>query len=398
MLMKNLFPILVLVLLIPLFSLAQTPKLDKDIKSQSTKLKEIRKEIDRLNSKISRSQKEEKATIKQIQQLDKQMSMITELKRGLQLERKLKERQIGVIQETISTTDEKISVMKERAARRVVRAYKLGHNRDIDLLLTSGDINQALRRSMYLSAINKAERQTLNELHAMISKNKSSQYNLAHALGEVKRNLDEQKRASLKKASQQQKKESHLSKVRKNKKSWENQKKSKEAAAKEVESKIADLQNKKQEVLRKIARETGKTLEQVKGEFAKHKGKLLWPIQGKVVSRFGPHKHEKLGTVTSNPGIDIAAPKGRDVHVVLDGVVLAITWIPGYGNTIIVGHGDYYTVYAHIDNIQVNLDDYIIRGQTVAQVSDIGSLDGARLHFEVWRGKDKVDPLKWLKR
>ena len=79
--------------------------------------------------------------------------------------------------------------------------------------------------------------------------------------------------------------------------------------------------------------------------------------------------------------------------------MVAITWIPGYGNTMIVDHGDsYYTVYAHIDNIQVNMNGYVLRDQVIAQVSDTGSLDGARLHFEVWRGKNKVDPLKWLKR
>lgn len=83
----------------------------------------------------------------------------------------------------------------------------------------------------------------------------------------------------------------------------------------------------------------------------------------------------------------------------MPGKVIAITWIPGYGNTIIVGHGSsYYTVYAHIDNIQVNMNGYVLRDQVIAQVSDTGSLDGARLHFEVWSGKDKVDPLKWLKR
>ncbi|MBT4360754.1 MAG: peptidoglycan DD-metalloendopeptidase family protein [Candidatus Marinimicrobia bacterium] len=397
--MKNAIYILLSLLIAFGVSYSQTEDLDKSINSQAKKLKEIRKEIDRLNSRINKTQKDEKATLKQIQNLDKQIAMVTQLKRELQKERRLKESQIKLLNETIQTTDQKILVMKERAARRAVRAYKLGQNRDIDLLLTSGDIHQALRRTTYLSAINKAEEITLNELQLMIRNNRSDQNNLGRRLGEVKRNIREEEQASRQISSQQQKKESQLSPLKRDRKSMQQQVKTKQAAAKKIQGMIEDLEKKKQERLRELARRRGMTMDQAKGEFAKHKGKLSWPVQGKLVGRFGPQKNEKLGTVTTNPGIDIAAQKGKGVRAVLDGIVVAITWIPGYGNTMIVDHGDsYYTVYAHIDNIQVNMNGYVLRDQVIAQVSDTGSLDGARLHFEVWRGKNKVDPLKWLKR
>ncbi len=325
--------------------------------------------------------------------------MTIQLKRELQKERNLKETQIGLLKETIQTTDEKIQVMKERAARRAVRAYKLGHNRDIDLLLTSGDINQVLRRGTYLSAINKAEHEMLTELQSMIKNNRSSQNNLARRLSEVKRNIHEEEQAGKQISSQQRKKETQLKTIKKSRKSMQQQVKTKKTAAKKIQGMIQDLENKKQERLRELARRRGMTMDQAKGEFAKYKRNLSWPVQGTLASKFGPHKNKKLGTVTSNPGIDIAAPKGKAVRVVLDGIVVAITWIPGYGNTIIIDHGDsYYTVYAHIDNIQVNINGYVLRDQVIAQVSDTGSLDGARLHFEVWKGKNKEDPLKWLKR
>lgn len=397
--MKNVTFILVGSLLLFQICAGQTEDLDKSINAQSKKLTEIRKEITRLNSKISKSQKDEKSTLKQIQDLDKQIVMITHLKRELKKERQLKEDQIGLLIQTIQTTDEKIRVMKERAARRAVRAYKMGHNRDIDLLLTSGDIHQALRRSTYLSAINAAEKETLNELQGMISSNRSSQNNLARRLGEVKRNIVEEEQTSRQISSRQKKKESQLSNLKKDRKSMQQQVKTKQAYAQRIKGMIQDLEQKKQERLRELARRRGMTMDQAKGEFAKHKGKLAWPVRGNLVGKFGPHKNEKLGTVINNPGIDIAAPKGQGVRVVLDGIVVAITWIPGYGNTMIVDHGDsYYTVYAHIDNIKVNMNGYVIRDQIVAQVSDTGSLNGAGLHFEVWKGKDKVDPLKWLKR
>ena len=83
----------------------------------------------------------------------------------------------------------------------------------------------------------------------------------------------------------------------------------------------------------------------------------------------------------------------------MDGIVVAITWIPSFGNTIILDHGaGYYTVYAHLDEIQVSVNSYVLRDQLIAQVGDTGSLDGARLHFEVWQGEVKVDPRLWLKK
>ena len=215
----------------------------------------------------------------------------------------------------------------------------------------------------------------------------------------MKRNIREEEQAGRQISSQQKKKESQLKTLKRDRKSMQQQVKTKQAAAKKIQGMIQDFEKQKQEILRDLARHWGMTPEQAAQEFAKNKGKLSWPVQGTLVGRFGPHKNEKLGTVTSNPGIDIKAPKGKSVRAVMHGKVIAITWIPGFGNTIIVGHGDsYYTVYAHIDNIQVNMNGYVLKDQIIAQVSDTGSLDGARLHFEVWRGKDKVDPLKWLKR
>ncbi len=397
--MKKMLTLFGISFLLSGLSFGQTEDLDKSIESQSKKLTEIRKEIDRLNSRINKSEKDEKATLKQIQTLDKQIAMVTQLKKELQKERKLKEDQISLLNQTILTTDEKIRVMKERAARRAVRAYKMGQNRDIDLLLTSGDIHQALRRSAYLSAINSAERETLKELHTMMMNNRVHQNSLAHRLGEVTRNLQEEEQSGKEITSKQKMKESQLKALKRDRQAMLHDVKTKRAAAEQIQGMIEDLENKKQERLREIAKHRGMTEAQAKGEFAKYKGNLGWPVDGNLVGSFGLHKNEKLGTVTSNPGIDISAPKGKPVHAVLDGIVVAITWIPGFGNTLIVDHGDsYYTVYAHIDNIQVIMDGYVLRDQVIAQVSDTGSLDGARLHFEVWRGKDKVDPLLWLKR
>ncbi|MCF7808260.1 MAG: peptidoglycan DD-metalloendopeptidase family protein [Candidatus Marinimicrobia bacterium] len=385
--MKNSFNIWILIFLIPLTIMGQTDDLDRQIQDQERTLKELRKSIDQLNSKISRSQKDKQATAAEIHRLDKQITMISQLKRELQKESRLKEQQIDLLIETIKSTDEKITALKKRAARRAVYAYKLGRNRDIDLLLTSGDINQALRRSTYLSAITKAEKQTLAELEAMIQSNRSNQNNLARTVGSLKRNIEERERASRDIAAKQGKKKRQLKNIDQNITALKADLETKQRGKQKLQETISELINQRASKYKSTS------------NFAKNKGSLRWPVRGQLVGRFGPHKNEKLGTVTHNPGIDIAAAKGKDVHAVQDGYVVAITWIPGYGNTLIIDHGDnFYTVYAHIDNIKVAMDNKIFLDQVIAQVSDTGSLHGSRLHFEVWQGENKVDPIIWLRR
>jgi septal ring factor EnvC (AmiA/AmiB activator) len=385
--MKIFTPILI-VLIFGLSSvLGQTDDLDKQIRNQERTLNEIRKSIDELNSKITRSQKDKKATVQEINRLDKQVTMINKLKRELQKESNLKEQRIDLLIETIKATDKKIIALKERAARRAVQAYKMGSNRNIDLLITSGDINQALRRSTYLAAINKAEQETLRELEKMMHSNKSNQNTLARAVSGLKRNIEERERAGKELSTTQRKKKSRLNTINQDIQTYKDDLERKQEGKKKIENTIRDL----------IKQRASKY--KSKSDFARNKGTLRWPVRGELVGRFGPQKNERLGTVTENPGIDIAAQKGKDVHAVQDGYVVAITWIPGYGNTVIIDHGDnFYTVYAHIDNIKVAMDTKVFRDQVIAQVSDTGSLHGSRLHFEVWQGEKKVDPIKWLQR
>lgn len=76
-----------------------------------------------------------------------------------------------------------------------------------------------------------------------------------------------------------------------------------------------------------------------------------------------------------------------------------ITYIRGYGNTIIIDHGGgYYTVYTHIMDVEVDEGGYVQALDTIARVGDSGSLDGAKLHFEIWGNKQKLNPELWLRK
>ena len=129
------------------------------------------------------------------------------------------------------------------------------------------------------------------------------------------------------------------------------------------------------------------------------KGQLPWPADGRVISKFGRKWNPKLKTTTDNPGIDIKGKPGSSIRTVLGGVVTTITYIRGYGTTIIVDHGGgFYTVYSHVTNIQTNVDSQVRNGDVIAYMGDSGSINGSKLHFEIWGKGQKLDPEKWLRR
>ena len=132
--------------------------------------------------------------------------------------------------------------------------------------------------------------------------------------------------------------------------------------------------------------------------FGALKGRLPWPTEGRIVTGFGAQVHPRFGTRTFRNGVDIEAAVGREVLAVHGGHVIYTGWFKGYGNLIIVDHGnEYYTLYAHIADIEAKEGEDVRQGQRIGTVGDTGSLAGPRLYFEVrYQGKPQ-DPEQWLR-
>lgn len=129
------------------------------------------------------------------------------------------------------------------------------------------------------------------------------------------------------------------------------------------------------------------------GDFSNFRGRLPWPAAGDVVKSFGRQPHPMVPSVTiTNGGIDIEAGRSARVQAVFPGIVLGTPLIPGYRQTVMVKHGNYYTVYSNLDRILLQAGDEVEAGTTVGFTSPAGDA----LHFELWRGKDRQDPKRWL--
>ncbi len=121
---------------------------------------------------------------------------------------------------------------------------------------------------------------------------------------------------------------------------------------------------------------------------------FLWPTPGhRVIEGYGERTNPRTGTVTVNPGITIGVEAGGAVCASAGGTVSRVSWLPGYGTIVIVQHRDRYrTVYGNLAGATVK------RGQAVTAGQRLGSAAGPGVHFEVWRGKARLNPLTVLPR
>lgn len=129
------------------------------------------------------------------------------------------------------------------------------------------------------------------------------------------------------------------------------------------------------------------------------KGLLMMPVKGKIVSFFGRYKDDRYNVTHFQSGIRIEADRGEPVRAVYSGRTLYASWFKGFGNMMIIDHGDhYYTVYAHLEEQFKAKGDGVEAGEVIATVGDTGSLTGAGLHFEIRHHGKPVNPLGWIKK
>jgi lipoprotein YgeR len=121
-----------------------------------------------------------------------------------------------------------------------------------------------------------------------------------------------------------------------------------------------------------------------------NKEEFVWPIKGKVRSYFNDRRGEGL-----NRGIDIEASEGDMVKAGREGTVVLANFMPGYGETMIIDHGDgFVTVYAQNRKLLSKVGDHVYKGDPIAEVGRIGRK--SFLHFELRKGAAAVNPLYYL--
>ena len=132
-------------------------------------------------------------------------------------------------------------------------------------------------------------------------------------------------------------------------------------------------------------------------DYVQGTGALSWPVNGTITSDFGYRTHPIWGTTIFHSGIDIGVDYGTPVHAADGGVVVYADWISGYGNAVIIDHGNgLSTLYGHNESLAVSEGQSVSKGQVISYAGSTGNSTGPHVHFEVRADGDPVNPLNYL--
>ena len=378
--------------------LAQQSQVDfeKELKQQNSAIESLRNEIEATKKRIQSENQKEKSSSKRVINLSEEISLLQRLVKEIDKEEKLLVADIARTESQIIKSEVELDTLRVRYGRRLTKMYKKGQLSNIEKILSSTSWRQAIYRTKYLKIISDLDQKTHNTIRSLLIEIGKQKLNLEGALRK-KRRLKKDREVTLTSLrSKKRKEQRELIKIRQSQKELKTYLTEKQAGVKQLEKIIANIQDDIARVEREARIRKQQQALQLK-EFPKLKGQLAWPAEGRVITKFGRQWNPKLKTTTENPGVDIKGKPGSEIRTVLGGIVTTITFIRGFGTTIIIDHGNgFYTVYGHVTNIQTNEDSQVRGGDVIAYMGDSGSINGSQLHFEIWGQGKKLDPEKWL--
>jgi septal ring factor EnvC (AmiA/AmiB activator) len=362
--------------------------LEERIKSQSQELENLKKEINQHRSKSKELDKEEASIIRRLSAVEEEIELSGRLLQQLIEREDLLTEQIDSLQASVAVERSALNIQEQRLRARLRQLYKREPNYKWEILLGSESIHHMLQRYKFLKLVAERDAALLTEVRNRKNILEHEQAVLTEALADVAglkaAQVEESEQLSIKKDERVV----MLQRIRNQKSRHTKAIGDLEKAREEIQGLIGQLEQRREQEAAQLGN---------LGDFAKLKGFLIRPVEGKLIRSFGRYRHPKFGTVTFNSGIDIQAPSGTPIRAVAKGVVEFMDWIAGYGKCVILNHGQgYYTLYAHVSTLFVQPERQVEQGDVIAEVGDSGSLEGFVCHFEIRKSKEALDPMAWF--
>jgi septal ring factor EnvC (AmiA/AmiB activator) len=271
--------------------------------------------------------------------------------------------------------------------KRLRSIYKFGRGQAMEVLLTSKTFADVAKRVYYLSMIADHDREIIEDFTEQVE----SKRILVEYIAEKKDRIESVEReARVEAENLRMKKEQRdglVAQLKEKRYYYENLARELEEASRNLETVIGALESR------------AEALAEADTTFEGRMGTLMWPCDGEVISEYGMETHPRFGTIIKNNGIDIRTAPGTRVRSVGPGKVSFAGSLSGFGNCIIVSHGDgFYTMYGHLESLLVGKGYRVGEGEAIGYIGETSTPEGAVLHFEIRKGKVPLDPSKWLLR
>ena len=375
---RNRYRLLSALLVILLFVLAAAPALADELEEKQQQLTNVQQQIEAQQRKAELARRKEQTIAEQLRAIQQELDVAEEEFEAINDQLENTEQHIKSNIELSNRLTKKLEAQTKTLHRRIRDIYKNGQVNYLDVLLGAKDFNDFVGRMDILKKIlaydnaliqgTKTDREALRKAKEQLETDRAKIVEL--------RKLAAAKREQV--ASRRQERRGVLNAATYERETAERAYRELIETSRQIEQLIKRIQSGDKNI-------GGST------------GTMTWPAEGEVTSPFGWRVHPIFGTQRLHTGIDIGADYGDAIRAADGGVVIHADWIGGYGNAVIIDHGNgISTLYAHNSQLLVSEGQTVSKGQTVARCGSTGYSTGPHLHFEVRHNGSPVNPLNYL--
>jgi len=376
-----------LILFALLFCLAVAPLSGADDKSVKEKqLKTLLHKIDKLKQAIDVKEDSKSRYIKQLKTIERSVGKVNLKIRKIDDQIKTKKAELSALRATRLEHQRRLSRENEYLAQQVYSAFTLGSQEKVKLLFSQQKPQTLQRNLVYYQYFSNARVALINSVQTSIDKIIETE----SLIRQTQLDLQENQQAL---AAQREQLKKSLGKRKTIITSLDKQLKSQGGSLSRLEDEATQLQNLIKSIL-EIFNEAP-DVEVSRQAFARLKGKLAWPVEGKVRRLFGRNK--PLSNLRWQ-GVIIEARSGSQVMAVSHGRVAFADWLRGLGNLIIIDHGNsYLSLYGHNESLFKGAGEWVEAGEVISSIGSSGGQKKPGLYFEIRKKGKPQNPTGWCK-
>ena len=360
----------------PLLSAEKTPK---------QKIQLIKKELIQINRDLKKTKKRKTQEVKKIKAFDVEIASLRNKLREYKSEKRTTKKEISKLKRKSDQLDKDLLKNKNTLTEMTRALYEMGGENYLKIILNHNDAGEQSRMRVYYEYFYKTFEQQQIKLKNNLNEIALIDEALSQKLSDYDILLSKLKKETTSLKAERKSKKKYLAKLNRKIKSKKSRIKTLKSSRKTLAKILKALKKRKHR----------EKMEQLSGmSFAKHKGKLKWPVKGKIRHKYG---QKRANTGLKWRGVLISTKLGEKVSAVENGTVVFADWLSGYGFVLIIDHRKgYMSLYGHNQQLLKEVGDKVKTGDIIAEAGNSGRIGKPSLYFEIRRNGKPVNPAKWM--